>query len=90
MQSNCLTFARKTHVTPFNEIGGEFNEDEDDEYNRNRRSWVRCWFRRFPTRSKKIDVISRISFPAMFALFNVVYWFTYLYRDEYTDLESGA
>ncbi|XP_054719347.1 glutamate-gated chloride channel-like [Uloborus diversus] len=41
------------------------------------------WFqRRFPTRSKRIDVISRIFFPLAFALFNLVYWTTYLLRDD--------
>lgn len=34
------------------------------------------------SRSKRIDVISRITFPLVFALFNLVYWSTYLFRDE--------
>ncbi|XP_063696455.1 glutamate-gated chloride channel isoform X4 [Culicoides brevitarsis] len=37
---------------------------------------------KLPTRSKRIDVISRITFPLVFALFNLVYWSTYLFRDE--------
>ncbi|XP_035230153.1 glutamate-gated chloride channel-like [Stegodyphus dumicola] len=40
------------------------------------------WFQRFPTRSKRIDVISRIFFPLAFALFNLVYWTTYLLRED--------
>ncbi|XP_031638787.1 glutamate-gated chloride channel isoform X5 [Contarinia nasturtii] len=46
----------------------------------------RTWLSKFPTRqcsrSKRIDVISRITFPLVFALFNLVYWSTYLFRDE--------
>ncbi|KAJ8926894.1 hypothetical protein NQ314_020746 [Rhamnusium bicolor] len=42
----------------------------------------RSWLSKFPTRSKRIDVISRITFPLVFALFNVIYWSTYLFRDE--------
>ncbi|XP_055689200.1 glutamate-gated chloride channel isoform X2 [Lutzomyia longipalpis] len=46
----------------------------------------RSWLSKFPTRncsrSKRIDVISRITFPLVFALFNLVYWSTYLFREE--------
>ncbi|XP_052565375.1 glutamate-gated chloride channel isoform X22 [Culex pipiens pallens] len=57
----------------------------------------RSWLAKFPTsplkkvpcfgrgkcsRSKRIDVISRITFPLVFALFNLVYWSTYLFREE--------
>ncbi|XP_039283162.1 glutamate-gated chloride channel isoform X4 [Nilaparvata lugens] len=42
----------------------------------------RTWLSKFPTRSKRIDVISRITFPLVFALFNLTYWSTYLFRDE--------
>ncbi|XP_021704277.1 glutamate-gated chloride channel isoform X13 [Aedes aegypti] len=49
----------------------------------------RTWWSRFPTRqcsrSKRIDVISRITFPLVFALFNLVYWSTYLFREEEED-----
>ncbi|XKL59265.1 hypothetical protein PGB90_000281 [Kerria lacca] len=37
---------------------------------------------KFPTRSKRIDVVSRIIFPLVFALFNISYWSTYLFKDE--------
>uniref|UniRef100_A0A1B6DYL5 Glutamate-gated chloride channel n=1 Tax=Clastoptera arizonana TaxID=38151 RepID=A0A1B6DYL5_9HEMI len=42
----------------------------------------RTWLSKFPTRSKRIDVISRITFPLVFALFNITYWSTYLFREE--------
>ncbi|XP_049817927.1 glutamate-gated chloride channel isoform X2 [Aethina tumida] len=42
----------------------------------------KSWLSKFPTRSKRIDVISRITFPLVFALFNVIYWSTYLFREE--------
>ncbi|GAB6022237.1 hypothetical protein CHUAL_006368 [Chamberlinius hualienensis] len=45
----------------------------------------RTWLSKFPTRSKRIDVISRITFPMAFAMFNVVYWSTYLFRESDTD-----
>ncbi|KAK6635676.1 hypothetical protein RUM44_000930 [Polyplax serrata] len=45
----------------------------------------RTWISKFPTRSKRIDVISRITFPLVFALFNVVYWSTYLFREDTED-----
>ncbi|CAG9568382.1 unnamed protein product [Danaus chrysippus] len=38
----------------------------------------RLWMSKFPTRSKRIDVISRITFPLVFALFNLAYWWVYL------------
>ncbi|XP_054155655.1 glutamate-gated chloride channel-like [Oppia nitens] len=47
-----------------------------------RKNWCKRWLSKFPTRSKRIDVISRIFFPFMFALFNLVYWTTYLFRDD--------
>ncbi|XP_065165101.1 glutamate-gated chloride channel isoform X3 [Atheta coriaria] len=45
----------------------------------------RTWLSKFPTRSKRIDVISRITFPLVFALFNVIYWSTYLFREDGED-----
>ena len=40
------------------------------------------WLSSFPTRSKRIDVVSRIFFPLMFGMFNIVYWTTYTLRDD--------
>lgn len=45
----------------------------------------KAWLSKFPTRSKRIDVVSRICFPLMFALFNLVYWTTYLFREDKED-----
>ncbi|XP_052130344.1 glutamate-gated chloride channel isoform X1 [Frankliniella occidentalis] len=45
----------------------------------------KTWLSKFPTRSKRIDVISRITFPLVFALFNLIYWSTYLFREEAED-----
>lgn len=42
----------------------------------------RTWISKFPTRSKRIDVISRIIFPLVFALFNISYWMNYLFRND--------
>ena len=39
----------------------------------------------FPSRSKRIDVMSRIIFPVVFALFNFAYWGTYLFRENEDD-----
>ncbi|XP_034942935.1 glutamate-gated chloride channel isoform X9 [Chelonus insularis] len=47
-----------------------------------KKNCCRSWLSKFPTRSKRIDVISRITFPLVFALFNLVYWSTYLFREE--------
>lgn len=46
------------------------------------RNCCRSWLSKFPTRSKRIDVISRITFPLVFVLFNVIYWLTYTFREE--------
>nr|XP_045612838.1 glutamate-gated chloride channel-like isoform X2 [Procambarus clarkii] len=45
----------------------------------------RTWLSKFPTRSKRIDVISRITFPLVFAFFNMAYWSTYLFTEEEED-----
>ncbi|CAG0915268.1 unnamed protein product [Notodromas monacha] len=45
----------------------------------------KSWLSKFPTRSKRIDVVSRITFPLVFALFNLVYWSTYLFQEEEKD-----
>jgi hypothetical protein len=47
------------------------------------------WLNRFPTRSKQIDVISRIMFPFLFTVFNFLYWFTYMFRDDLLNLEGA-
>lgn len=50
-----------------------------------KKNCCRSWLSKFPTRSKRIDVISRITFPLVFALFNLAYWSTYLFRGEAED-----
>lgn len=47
-----------------------------------KKNCCRSWLSKFPTRSKRIDVISRVTFPIVFALFNLTYWSTYLFREE--------
>ncbi|XP_032665167.1 glutamate-gated chloride channel isoform X4 [Odontomachus brunneus] len=47
-----------------------------------KKNCCRSWLSKFPTRSKRIDVISRIFFPIVFAFFNLAYWSTYLFREE--------
>ena len=37
------------------------------------------WLSGFKMRSKRIDVIARIIFPVMFAMFNLIYWTSYLW-----------
>ncbi|XP_045134988.1 glutamate-gated chloride channel-like isoform X2 [Portunus trituberculatus] len=50
-----------------------------------RQNCCRTWLSKFPTRSKRIDVISRITFPIVFAFFNMAYWSTYLFTEEEED-----
>ena len=50
--------------------------------NKQRSGWIKSWLSRFPTRSKQIDVVSRISFPLFFLFFNVFYWTTYWNADD--------
>ena len=51
-------------------------------------NWYKTWLKKFPSRSKRIDVLSRIFFPIMFAFFNLFYWVTYLSRDDLKDLDD--
>ncbi|XP_017765518.1 PREDICTED: glutamate-gated chloride channel isoform X2 [Eufriesea mexicana] len=50
-----------------------------------KKNCCRSWLSKFPTRSKRIDVISRIFFPIVFAFFNLMYWCAYLFRQEEGD-----
>jgi len=44
---------------------------------------------RFPSRAKRIDVISRFIFPLIFAIFNLAYWLYYLFaKSKSPQLES--
>uniref|UniRef100_T1L3J8 Uncharacterized protein n=1 Tax=Tetranychus urticae TaxID=32264 RepID=T1L3J8_TETUR len=68
---------------------GNFNQSDEteDDPSDDLTVWLK-WLRKFPTRSKRIDVLSRILFPTMFALFNLVYWITYLFIDELQTSEN--
>lgn len=50
-------------------------------------NFLRKWLNRFPTRSKRIDILSRVFFPLFFAVFNLFYWVAYLWRDDLKDLD---
>lgn len=50
-------------------------------------NFLRKWLNRFPTRSKRVDIISRVFFPLFFAIFNLFYWVAYLWRDDLKDLD---
>lgn len=53
-----------------------------------RPNFIRRWLNRFPNRSKRIDVISRIMFPFLFVVFNFFYWFTYMFRDNMEEFKK--
>ncbi|KAG1670324.1 Glutamate-gated chloride channel [Nymphon striatum] len=53
-----------------------------------RRNFLKTWAKKFSSRSKRIDVMARIAFPIVFALFNLVYWSTYLLRMDEGDLKT--
>jgi len=44
-------------------------------------NFLQIWLNKFPSRAKKIDVISRVTFPAIFAMFNLSYWCYYLLQE---------
>lgn len=50
-----------------------------------RRNFLQNWLNKFPSRAKKIDVISRVVFPAIFAIFNLSYWCYYLLQEAQTE-----
>uniref|UniRef100_A0A914VRI2 Uncharacterized protein n=1 Tax=Plectus sambesii TaxID=2011161 RepID=A0A914VRI2_9BILA len=43
-----------------------------------KRRFTDAFFRKYKERSKRIDVVSRLVFPAGFFIFNCVYWVVYL------------
>ena len=47
-----------------------------------RRNRIIEWVHNFQFRAKKIDVISRVMFPGIFTLFNIMYWSYYLTQDQ--------
>lgn len=48
-------------------------------------NFLQVWLNKFPSRAKKIDVISRVTFPAIFAIFNLSYWCYYLLQEAASD-----
>ncbi|XP_076062287.1 glutamate-gated chloride channel-like isoform X2 [Oratosquilla oratoria] len=62
--------------------GGEKGRPCEIHLQPKRKNCCRTWLSKFPTRSKRIDVISRITFPLVFAFFNLAYWSTYLFTEE--------
>uniref|UniRef100_A0AAN0N7B7 Glutamate-gated chloride ion channel n=1 Tax=Polyphagotarsonemus latus TaxID=1204166 RepID=A0AAN0N7B7_9ACAR len=77
-------------IMPMNQRNNRTNDLRSCEVHINPPStnFLKRWFDSFPTRSKRIDVISRIFFPTMFCMFNVVYWTTYLLRDDLKELKK--
>lgn len=77
LRSDCISLdkSRPQHATYDFHLG-----IRSSSVNANPNCW-RSWISKFPSRSKRIDVISRIIFPVMFALFNLIYWSTYLFRE---------
>ena len=48
---------------------------------------LQAWLNKFPSRAKKIDVLARVIFPAIFAFFNMSYWTFYLTQEANTDVK---
>ena len=44
---------------------------------------------KFPSRAKRIDVISRVVFPMVFAVFNLAYWLYYLFAKSKSPQMNG-
>ncbi|XP_076059351.1 glutamate-gated chloride channel-like isoform X2 [Oratosquilla oratoria] len=75
------SFAMKPLVPPFMESHNHIRTCEIHPLP-HAENCCKTWLSKFPTRSKRIDVIARITFPLVFALFNLVYWSAYLLREE--------
>jgi len=54
---------------------------------RKRKNFLQAWLNKFPSRAKKIDVLARVIFPAIFAFFNMSYWTFYLTQEANTDVK---
>lgn len=62
----------------------EDGRDRGQQRNEPTETCCRTWIGTYTLRSKRIDVISRIIFPLVFAVFNMAYWSTYLNQDDDT------
>ncbi|XP_045612840.1 glutamate-gated chloride channel isoform X3 [Procambarus clarkii] len=79
------TFAMRPLVSRNGGMGGENIHPCEIHLQAPHQNCCRTWLSKFPTRSKRIDVISRITFPLVFAFFNMAYWSTYLFTEEEED-----
>ncbi|CAL4064227.1 unnamed protein product, partial [Meganyctiphanes norvegica] len=75
-------FAMRSIASPYMDQGGMHLHSCEVHLSTQRRSnCCSLWLSKFPTRSKRIDVIARITFPIVFAMFNLAYWSAYLITD---------
>ncbi|XP_042209304.1 glutamate-gated chloride channel-like [Homarus americanus] len=81
MENGVPAFAMRPLVPPFRD-GSGVNHLCEVHLQGPHTNCCRSWLSKFPTRSKRIDVVARITFPLVFALFNVAYWSAYLIREE--------
>ena len=54
---------------------------------RKRKNFLQAWLNKFSSRAKKIDVLSRVIFPAVFPFFNLSYWTFYLTQEANTEVK---
>lgn len=81
------TDAKRLTAAKSRQSNGKEEEEEGNTYcelallPKRKNNWILQWLGRFPSRAKKIDVVSRILFPIIFASFNLVYWGYYLNKE---------
>lgn len=87
-----LEFATLNYISRHNDKNKSEEVDEDsllvnDEGKDSMKTWTsryknfHTWLLKF-SRSRKIDVVSRIMFPVAFVIFNLAYWITYLKQSD--------
>ena len=69
-----------------NPLMGNIHQCEIHMKPRKRKNFLQAWLNKFPSRAKKIDVLSRVIFPAIFAFFNISYWTFYLTQEANTEV----
>ncbi|XP_047489124.1 glutamate-gated chloride channel-like [Penaeus chinensis] len=82
MENGFPAFAMRPLVPPFRDGGPAHLRSCEVHLQGAPTNCFQTWLAKFSTRSKRIDVIARITFPLVFALFNVAYWSAYLFRDD--------
>ncbi|XP_075749547.1 glycine receptor alpha 1 isoform X8 [Rhipicephalus microplus] len=85
LEDGATTFAMRPLVHHHGELHADKLRQCEVHMKTPKTNLCKAWLSKFPTRSKRIDVVSRIFFPLMFALFNLVYWTTYLFREDKED-----